>query len=182
MNIRRIISNTKGAAAAEFAILMVPVIGLALVSLQTAIVFFVDQNLQTATKQAARTIMTGATQNASMSSAQFQKCVCSLASTFSCGGVMVDVESGSNFGNINDAALTPTYNAQGQVQNTWSFSPGGPGDVVIVRVMYDWPILGGALVPFLGNEPDGGRLLVATVVFKNEPYATASSTPTTTCA
>ena len=44
------------------------------------------------------------------------------------------------------------------------------GDVVIMRVMYGWPIVGGPFAFGLSNQPNGTFLLIATAVFKNEPY------------
>lgn len=160
-----------GATAVEFAMIAAPLIALILAALQTAIVFFFDQALQTATQKAARQLMTGSAQTANMTQSQFQTAVCNnLPSMFTCSKVMVDVQSAGSFPNINTGAINLTYNAQNQVTNTFSFSPGGPGDIVIMRVMYDWPVVGGPLGFSLSNQPDGGRLLVATAVFKNEPY------------
>ena len=150
--------------------LMVPLIGLILISMQTAIIFFLDQTLQTATKQASRQLMTGTDQSATVTQAQFKSNVCALATVFNCNGIMVDVQSSSNFAAISTANLTVTYGGTGAVSNTWSYNPGGPGDIVIMRVMYDWPVFGGPFAAPLSTQPDGGHLLVATVVFKNEPY------------
>jgi hypothetical protein len=56
------------------------------------------------------------------------------------------------------------------VTNSFAYSPGGPGDIVIMRVMYAWPVVGGPLGLNLANQPDGSHLMLATAVFKNEPY------------
>jgi Flp pilus assembly protein TadG len=162
--------NRRGAAAVEFALLMIPFITLALGAVQTAVVFFMDQVLQTAAKQASRQLMIGAAQSAGMTQAQFVRSVCGYASSFSCANLMVDVESGTDFSSLSTAPLTISYNAQGAPTNAWSYSPGNPGDTVILRVMYDWPIFGGPFAPFLVNQSNGTRLLVATVVWKNEPF------------
>jgi len=51
-----------------------------------------------------------------------------------------------------------------------AYTPGGPGDIVVVRLYYQWPItvslLGDNLATLNGNK----RLLIATSVFRNEPY------------
>ncbi len=39
-----------------------------------------------------------------------------------------------------------------------------------MRVMYGWPIVGGPFAFGLSNQPNGTFLLIATAVFKNEPY------------
>lgn len=50
-----------------------------------------------------------------------------------------------------------------------SYSPGGVGDIEVVTLYYAWPIY----VSLLGNnlaDMGSNRLLVATAVFRNEPY------------
>ncbi len=162
--------NDRGAAAVEFALVAMPLITLIFASLQIAALYFFDQALQTGVQKAARQLMTGAAQTSSTTQSQFKTTVCNnLPSVFTCGNVMVDVESGSNFSSISTTPLTPTYSGS-TVTNNWSYSPGNPGDIVIVRVMYDWPVLGGPLGLGLANQPNSTHLMVATTVFKNEPY------------
>jgi len=36
--------------------------------------------------------------------------------------------------------------------------------------MYNWPVVAAPLLPGLADQSNGDRLLVATSVFKNEPY------------
>jgi hypothetical protein len=62
-----------------------------------------------------------------------------------------------------------TFNAQGQVTNTWQYNPGTAGQVVVVRVMYQWPVFGGPLGFNLANLPNGNRLIMAAAAFQNEP-------------
>jgi hypothetical protein len=138
--------------------------------LQTAIIFFEGQAIQTAAVKSARQLLTGTAQLSSMSQTQFDNIVCGWASTFKCSKLMIDVESASSFSTISTSPLTPTYNGAGAVTNTWQYSPGNPGDIVILRVMYDWPVITGPLGFNLANQPNGTHLLVGTSVFKNEPY------------
>lgn len=162
--------NERGATAVEFALVAAPLVALTLAGVQTAIIYFFDQTLQTATEKSARSLMTGNAQLAGMTQTQFLNLVCTNAPVFTCANLMVDVESASSFSSISTTPLTPTYNAQGQVTNTWGYSPGGPGDIVIVRVMYNWPVVGGPLSLNLANQANGDYLIQATSVFKNEPY------------
>jgi Flp pilus assembly protein TadG len=170
--LRRLPGDDRAATAVEFALLVPPLIFLILASLQLSIIFFAGQYLQSLTTLAARQIMTGQIQNAGDSQSQFQTAVCANAPTlfFSCGNMMVDVESASSYSSLNTATLTPTYNGSGAVTNTWAYSPGNPGDIVILRVMYNWPVVAAPLLPGLADQSNGSRLLVATSVFKNEPY------------
>jgi hypothetical protein len=50
------------------------------------------------------------------------------------------------------------------------YQPGGPGDVVVVSLYYQWPIYVSLLSNNLGNQAGNKRLLVATAAFRNEPY------------
>ena len=168
--ILRLWSNNRGATAVEFAMVAIPLITLIFASLQIAIIFFFDQALQTAAQKAARQLMTGSAQTANMTQSQFQAVVCAnLPSQFQCPNVMVDVESAQSFPTINTAPIALTYSGN-TVTNVWNYSPGNPGDIVIMRAMYDWPVVGGPLALGLANQPDGGHLLIATAVFKNEPF------------
>jgi Flp pilus assembly protein TadG len=163
--------DTRGAAAVEFALISIPLIAIVMAMLQTSIIFFFEQALQTVAQKSARQLMTGAAQTSSMTQTQFQNLVCSNASTsFTCSAIMVDVQSASTFTATNTSPITLTYNGSGAVTNTFSYAPGNPGDIVIVRLMYNWPVFARFLGIGLSDQPDGGHLLVATAVFKNEPY------------
>jgi hypothetical protein len=63
-----------------------------------------------------------------------------------------------------------TFSGQGAVTNSWSWQPGNPGDIVVMRVMYQWPVFLGPLGLGLSNETNGNLLLIATATFKNEPF------------
>lgn len=165
-----------GAAAVEFAIVAAPFIGLLVATLQTTLAFFAGQVLESAVADASRAIMTGSAQNQQTSQAAFAQLVCSkVQALFDCGGLMVDVQTTTSFSTANTGMPTLTYNAQGNVTNNWSYSPGNPGDIVVMRVMYLWPVVLGPLGFTLANQSNGKLLLMSTAVFKNEPYLPAGT-------
>ena len=102
--------------------------------------------------------------------AKNQNHVAKATTLFTCSNIMVDVQSGSSYGTISTTPITLTYDAHGNVTNTFAYSTGNPGDIIILRVMYNWPVVGGGLLPGLANQTNGNLLLVATSVFKTEPY------------
>ena len=170
----RFIRDERGASAVELALIGVPLIGVLVAALQTAIIFFYDQAIQTVANNAARQIMTGAVQSQGLAkgtgTSGFHGVVCTAASgIFPCDGLMVDVQSATSFGTLNTAPITPTYDSNGAVNNM-NYSPGMQSAAVIVRVMYDWPVFGGPLGLGLANQANGTRLMVGTAVFKTEPY------------
>ena len=61
--------------------------------------------------------------------------------------------------------------ANGNLQtNNFGYLPGGPGDIVVVRLMYQWPVYVSLLGLNLSDLSGGKRLLMSTVAFRNEPY------------
>ena len=157
-----------GAAAVEFTLVVLPFLLLVFATLQIGLIFFFNQSLQTAANRGARMVMTGETRL--LNQATYKTAVCgNLPSFFNCANVMVDLKSASNFSGLNTAPITVTYSPMtGLPTNTWSFSPGGRGDVAILRVMYNWPAFG-----FLNfsNQSNGSVLMIGTAVVKNEPYS-----------
>ncbi len=154
-----------GAAAVEFALVAMPFLGLTFAILEAGIVLLAGQTLQTAATEAARQILTGQAQTQALTAAQFQQQVCTyVSSLFNCGSVYVNVQTYGSFASV--SMLNPVQNGTFN-SNTMNYNPGGPGDIVVVQLFYQWPII----VPLPGLANVGGnRLLVATAAFRNEPY------------
>ena len=154
--------DTRGATAVEFALVAAPFIGLLAAIIQTFLVFFAQQLLESVVQQSSRQILTGQVQSQQMTPAQFQTVVCNqVVILFNCSGLMVDVQVATAWSSATTSAPTLTYNAQGQVNNTWQFNPGNAGDIVVVRVMYLWPI-------FMFSS-QSSQMIMATAAFQNEP-------------
>ena len=91
---RRFRRSRRGSAAVEFALVAPVFFALLFAIIETAIVFFAGQVLETITQNSARMIMTGQAQTAGYSQAQFQTYVCSqIPALFTCGNIYVDVKS-----------------------------------------------------------------------------------------
>ncbi len=167
---RRFVHAQDGATAVEFALVAAPFLALIFAILETALVFFAGQTLESAASNTARLIMTGQAQTAGYSANDFKTAVCNqlAGGLFDCtNGVFVDVETYSSFSAINTAP--PIVNGQLNTTNM-NYIPGGPGDIVVVRLYYQWPIFVSMFGDNLSNLNGSQRLLVATSVFRNEPY------------
>lgn len=165
------ISETRGATAVEFALVAAPFLALLLALLQTALVFFAGRVLDDVTEGASRYILTGQAQTSNMTQSGFANWVCGKTyALFSCSNFMVNVQNYASFAAANTSAPTLTFDSNGKVTNAWTYAPGNPGDIVVVQVMYQWPVYLGPLAFNLANLANGNRLLVSTAVFKNEPY------------
>lgn len=165
---RRFVASAQAATAVEFALVAAPFCALLIAILQTALVFFAQQVLQTATSESARLVMTGQAQNQNLTAAQFQQDVCNYAPVlFTCSGLYVNVQTFNSFSGMTQMSplQNGTFNA-----NAMSYSTGGPGDVVLLQVFYQWPVVLGPLGFNLSNMSGNNRLLIGTAVFRNEPY------------
>ncbi len=167
----RLARSESAATVVEFALVAAPFLALLVALIQSALVFLAGRELDQVVSQSSRYIMTGQAQTANMTQAQFKTYVCNNTSAlFTCSNFMINVQNYSDFSSASTAAPTLTFGAQGQVTNTWTFSPGGPGNIVVVQVMYQWPIVLGPLGFNLSNLSNGNRLLMSTAAFRNEPY------------
>jgi Flp pilus assembly protein TadG len=172
--LRRFVRKEDGSSAVEFALISMPFMALIFAILETALVFFSGQALETAVADASRLILTGQAQTQGMSQTTFKDAVCArIFGLFDCqSGVYVDVKKFSSFTSV---TMPTPVDSQGNLQNSFDYQPGGPGDIVVVRLFYKWPIQVSMLG--LANLSGQKRLLVATSAFRNEPYAAASTTP-----
>src|ERR1700722_10408036 len=71
--LRRFSRHRKAATSVEFGLLAAPFVALSFATLQTAIIFFAGQALETATATSARFILTEQAQTQSWSAAQFKQ-------------------------------------------------------------------------------------------------------------
>ena len=168
--LRRFRRNRRGSAAVEFALVAPLFFGLLFAIIELAMVFFASQVLETATQDSARVIMTGQAQTQGFDQAKFKDAVCAkIYGLFDCSaGLYVDVKNYSSFAAINTGK---PVDANGVLQTgTFGYQPGGPGDIVVVRLLYQWPVYVSLLGLNLADSAGSKRLLMSTIAFRNEPY------------
>jgi hypothetical protein len=95
--------------------------------------------------------------------------VCSqVPALFSCPNIYIDVQNyKSSFANI---TISSQIDGNSNFINNMQYNPGGPCDVVVVRLFYQWPLFVTGLGYDISNLTGHKRLLSATAAFKNEPY------------
>jgi Flp pilus assembly protein TadG len=173
--LRRFGRREDGAAAIEFAMVAAPFLAMIFAIMETALVFFAGQALETAAADSARLIMTGQAQTQGFSQAQFKNAVCGkVYAMFDCSGALyVDVKSYPSFANVN---ISKPIDGNGNLQTAdFGYNPGGPGNIVVVRLMYQWPVYVSLLGLNLSDTTGSKRLLMATVAFCNEPFGGTSA-------
>lgn len=169
--LRDLRDDTGASSAIEYALLGPVLFALIIATIQTALVFIAQQGLESDAQNSARLILTGQSQQAGMTAAQFKTAACNALPPFlSCSNLYIDVTTASSWSAANTGAPTITYDSSGNVTNGFSFSPGTQGSIVVLRLMYMWPTIAGPLGFDLSNQPGHNRMLVATSVFKTETY------------
>src|SRR3954447_17487772 len=103
--VRRFARGEDGAAAVEFAMVAAPFLALMFAIMETALVFFASQTLETAVADSARLIMTGQAQSQTFSQAQFKSAVCAkIVGLFDCAaGLQIDVRTYSSFASVDNS-------------------------------------------------------------------------------
>ena len=89
---------------------------------------------------------------------------------------MVDVQQYTSFAN---AKTNLPVDQNGNLQNNFVYQPGGPNCIVVVRVMYQWPVYV-SLYNFaksLSNMSGNKYLIMATAAFRNEPFQGGAACP-----
>jgi Flp pilus assembly protein TadG len=161
----------RATTAVEFALVAAPFLATLIAILEVTIYLFAQQVLQNAATEAGRLFMTGRAQNSGTTQTQFQNDVCPMISAlFNCNSLMVNVQSYTSFSGVNASAPTLTFNSQGKVTNTWTYSPGTPGQVMVVQLIYQWPIVSGPLGYVLSSLGNGNTEMMGISAFRVEPY------------
>jgi Flp pilus assembly protein TadG len=178
--LRRFRGSRRGSAAVEFALVAPIFFALLFAVIETALMFFAGQVLETITQNSARVVLTGQAQSGSVTACAvsgvstactqttFKAYVCAqIPALFDCSKLYVDVTSFSSFSAV---TLSSHIDGSGNFDTTTSYSPGSAGDIVVVRLFYQWPLFVTGLGYNISNLTGNKRLLVATAAFKNEPY------------
>jgi Flp pilus assembly protein TadG len=157
----------QGASAVEFALIAPAFIAILVAIFQVAVFLFAQQALQNAATEAGRTLMTG--QAASDTQAQFKTAICNNylpTILFKCNSLIVSVQSGA----AATTAMPVLYDTNGQPITSFPYSPGQPGDTVVVILAYPWPTVMGPLGFALSNLPNGAAEMMGVAAYRVEPY------------
>lgn len=188
--------DERGATAVEFGLLALPFFTLIYAILETSIVFFAGQILDSALHDASRKIRTGQAQTenddtAAWTPERFRQEVCdglygmfdcsvgaqsrlwvsvSLVDTFSAAAITSPI--------ADECLLPPAEEAEEEEAEgdpcDWAapeaYTPGLGSQIVVVQAFYKWPTLVNLPGFNLATQIGGDRLLSAARVFRNEPF------------
>lgn len=163
---RRFLRAEDGATAVEFAFVVLPFFFMVFSILEMALIFTVNAVLENATLETGRLIRTGQASAAGMDGPAFKNRLCAGMSIFKdqCADrATVDVRVVPQFADApqddmaEDEDFTPVY------------ANGLPGDLIVVRVWYEHPLITAFLVQGVAHTQERTTVLMATTAFRNEP-------------
>jgi Flp pilus assembly protein TadG len=163
-----------GSPAVEIALVAPIFIVLIFATAQAAIIYLANAYLETATEDAARMVLTnnavtsttsnGQTTTTAMTAAQFRTALCANITTlFTCSNVMVGLAPATSTTSISTAA--PAFNSNGTLQSALPYTLPTPGQIAVLQVLYEWPVIGLPLGWNFGNLGNGTYLMMSTQVF-----------------
>jgi Flp pilus assembly protein TadG len=174
-------NDDDGVAAIEFGILAVPFLMLIFGIIELAIILFINSTMTYAVSEAGRQIRVGNFQACGGNTAtKFKELVCSNMSTLGdCEGrVRVDVLTGQNFSSIVLPDLPDVKNDQDAPNGSVASTSGG--DPVVARATYYYNLaMPAALTRLETKEGTGVRMLYSSTAFRNEPFSTPGTCPST---
>lgn len=180
--------DERGVTIIEFGILALPFFTLIAAILETSLIFFASQILDSSVQDASRLIRTGQLQTGAAANntlAAFRTQICNnLYNMMTCDNVKVKVSVVADFGSATVSYPIQTGNdcttTNGVTTCNWtiveSYTPGAGGDVVVIQAYYKWPTIVRLPGFNLQDQVDGTRLLGAVRVFRNEPFGCSNCT------
>ncbi|WP_132252434.1 TadE/TadG family type IV pilus assembly protein [Methylobacterium segetis] len=186
-----LIGDGAGSAAVEFALTAVPFLGFVFVIFQVALYHFALQSLDSATRTAARLVMTGNVQAKSISASQFRtQLLCpALRVPIDCSKITVSIskiakvssaQSGSGIYAFIDQTL-PALRPVNLDPNKSVYCLGGPGDYLFIDVAYSFLSFGRFVQAYFGESLGEALILRSTTFVYNEPFQVSSGSAQAGC-
>lgn len=174
--------NEKGSTAVEFGLVAIPFVFLVMGIIEFATILFVNSSLEAGIIQASRYAITGST----TPGVTREEKVVEILNTHGFGLVSIGPSNLTtlvypSFSSVGQPEPFTDDNANGSYDagedftdvngnGTWdddmgSAGLGGPGDIVVYKVEYEWGLLTDLLKPLIGDLTLSGSIAV-----RNEPY------------
>lgn len=158
--------DRRASTIVEFALVAPLFILLLFGLLESSLIYFAQETLDTAGEVSLRLVATGAVSDDAAGRSRLHDVACaSLPGYMDCDALRFDLSSAPTMSEVGRTAAPSTYAGPDR------FAIPAPGDIAVLRLLYRWPV---RLSPFsivVRQAPsDRGHLLVATRVAKAEAY------------
>ena len=160
-----------GATAVEFAIIGPVFIATLVAVLQVFLVVFAQIAIQNAAVEAGRYFMTGQAQGNNWSASTIVTNVCPAA-LFNCNNMYIVVQDSATFAAANTSAPAMYTGSTPNTQANYTFNSSGatPAQIVVVQLVYAWPVITGLFGFNLSNLPNNQVQLTGVTAVRVEPY------------
>lgn len=176
--IRRFAEAKRGVVAVEFGLIAIPFFLLMIGTMEIGLMGLNQNSLDSATTNAGREIRTGRAQQNGATQGEIYAAICAGINDFlpmECNAKLyIDVRSYPSF-------VAAAAGTQNPIDGDGVFQPGGfryeagaDSDIVVVRAFYRWEAVTPLLGRVLANTNGGERILVSTMMFRNEPFGVIS--------
>jgi Flp pilus assembly protein TadG len=163
----------RGSTAVEFSIVALPFLGIMFSSFEVGWFYFANSLVDAAAVNAARTIRTGVAQNSAMNKDTFYAAVCPRVQVLGpCDTrLTVEVRTFASFAALAaDNSPAVCRDALPAAVAAIPYQPGAVSQIVRVRLCVLYDTINPALGLNLAESSNGRRRLVATHIFRNEPF------------
>lgn len=171
-SLRRFGKARRGSAAVEFAFVAMPFFMLTFGLVEVLMIGFAQTSLDFAVANAGREIRTGRVQQGGVSAAEVRSELCDEINNFmvlTCdGNLFLDVDTFASFVAVNNQS--PIDEDGNFATGSFGFTPGGDSAIVVVRAYYRWTVMTPLFEPVFSNTGGGERILISTMMFRNEPF------------
>ncbi|ENN89732.1 putative transmembrane protein [Rhizobium freirei PRF 81] len=166
--LRYLFTDRSGAAAVEFALLILPLSLMIFAIIEVSVMFFAASSLDASVQKMSRMIRTGEAAASNMTLTDFKVKICAdMAFTFSCSdNLLIKVDVISNLSAVTSATA---IDSAGNLAVTETFATGKASDYMLVQAFLPWSSVVNYFTYSSAKLADGRYLLDATVLFRNEP-------------
>jgi hypothetical protein len=168
-NGRSLAKDRSGVTAIEFAFVAPPFFLLVFGIIEIGVAHLVNRLVDNAVVEAARLVRTGQAHSGNITAGGFKTQICDFMPPFMCdeSRITVEVDAIEDFA---DAQSTDSlYDEDGNLREDTGYEIGGASEIVVVNVIYKWPMMS-AVLSFDNGDHGNERHLTSTMVFRNEPW------------
>lgn len=178
--VRRFRDSEKGTTAVEFAMLAAPFFVLLFGIIESSLIFFAGQMLESSVDEVARKVRTGQLDN-TITETEFRTEMCkSAAILFDCDDLKIDMRVVAKFEDLGNPPIADSK-TNGTDFSTYGFTAPCPEEIAMVTASYEWPIFTYFAADNIYPQSRGKNnsafrkiLLNAVSVFRTEPYPAGS--------
>lgn len=171
--LRRFGRSRRGSAAVEFAIVVLPFFLLTIGLAEISMIGFAQTSLDFGVSETARQIRTGRAQMDGLSGQDIHDMICEDVTRFMAldceNNLHLDVKTFASFVDADNDSANPIEDGEFS-DDGMGYQPGAASDIVVVRAYYEWKIMTPMFEPIFQNVDSGERVLVTTMMFRNEPF------------